>query len=108
MLLRENSASNDTVSTSHRFRSLRPSLSVDPKGAHNKLLRMGSGIFLLVFSIMVVVLDSSNFLAIGLPFLVLMDGLMLVMIGAVGGMDKPRYHFVARAFCRSKFLPKCI
>jgi len=51
---------------------------------------MGSGIFLLVFSLMVVVLDSSNFLAIGLAFFVLMGGLMLVMIGAVGGMDKKK------------------
>lgn len=65
-------------------------MSVDPKGAHNKLLSMGSGIFLLVFSLMVVVLDSSNFLAIGLAFFVLMGGLMLVMIGAVGGMDKKK------------------
>ncbi len=48
---------------------------------------MGSGIFLLVFSILVVVLDSSNFLAIGLAFFVLMGGLMLVMMGAVAGMD---------------------
>ncbi len=48
---------------------------------------MSSGIFLLVFSILVVVLDSSNFLAIGLAFFVLMGGLMLVMMGAVAGMD---------------------
>ena len=51
---------------------------------------MGSGIFLLVFSIMVVVLDSSNFLAIGLAFFVLMGGLALVMVGAVGGLDKKK------------------
>jgi hypothetical protein len=43
-------------------------LSVDPKGMHNKTLSMGSGPFLLIFSILVVVLDSSNFLAIGLAF----------------------------------------
>jgi len=53
----------------------------------NKLLSMGTGIFLLIFSIMVVVLDASNFLAIGLAFFVLMIGIMLVMMGAVVDMD---------------------
>lgn len=62
-------------------------MAIDPKNAHNKLLTMGSGIFLLIFSIMVVVLDSSNFLAIGLAFFVLMGGLALVMVGAVNGLD---------------------
>ena len=65
-------------------------MSIDPKNGHNKLLSMGSGIFLLIFSIMVVVLDSSNFLAIGLAFFVLMGGLALVMVGAVNGMDNKR------------------
>jgi len=65
-------------------------LSADPKSAHAKLLSMGSGLFLLVFSIMVVVLDSSNFLAFGLAFFVLMIGIMLVMVGAVEGMDKKK------------------
>ena len=65
-------------------------LSVDPKSAHSKLLSMGSGLFLLVFSIMVVVLDSSNFLAFGLAFFVLMIGIMLVMVGAVGGFDNKK------------------
>jgi hypothetical protein len=51
---------------------------------------MGTGIFLLIFSIMVVVLDASNFLAIGLAFFVLMIGIMLVMIGAVSDMDKKK------------------
>ena len=51
---------------------------------------MGSGIFLLIFSIMVVVFDSSNFLAIGLAFFVLMGGLALVMVGAVNGMDNKK------------------
>ena len=51
---------------------------------------MGAGIFLLVFSIAVVVLDASNFLAIGLAFFVLMGGLMLVMMGAVSGMDNKK------------------
>ena len=36
---------------------------------------------------MVVVLDASNFLAIGLAFFVLMIGIMLVMVGAVVDMD---------------------
>jgi len=65
-------------------------LSTDPKSAHGKLLSMGSGLFLLVFSIMVVVLDSSNFLAFGLAFFVLMIGIMLVMVGAVEGLDKKK------------------
>ena len=47
---------------------------------------MGSGIFLLIFSVMVVVLDASNPLAFGLAFFVLMIGIMLVMLGAVGDM----------------------
>ena len=65
-------------------------MSIDPKNAHNKTLTMGAGIFLLVFSITVVVLDASNFLAIGLAFFVLMGGLMLVMMGAVSGMDNKK------------------
>jgi len=51
---------------------------------------MGTGTFLLVFSIMVVVLDSSNFLAFGLAFFVLMIGIMLVMVGAVSDLDKKK------------------
>lgn len=51
---------------------------------------MGAGIFLLVFSITVVVLDASNFLAIGLAFFVLLGGLMLVMMGAISGMDNKK------------------
>ena len=65
-------------------------MAFDPKNAHNKTLTMGAGIFLLVFSITVVVLDASNFLAIGLAFFVLMGGLMLVMMGAVSGMDNKK------------------
>ncbi|HYY92142.1 MAG TPA: hypothetical protein VE955_09150 [Candidatus Dormibacteraeota bacterium] len=65
-------------------------MSIDPKASHNKLLSMGTGLFLLVFSIMVVVLDASNFLAIGLAFFVLMIGIMLVMIGAVSDLDKKK------------------
>jgi hypothetical protein len=57
---------------------------------HNKTLSMGAGIFLLIFSLAVVVLDSSNFLAFGLAFFVLMAGIMLVMMGAVSGMEKKK------------------
>jgi hypothetical protein len=63
-------------------------LSTDPKGVHNKLLSMGTGVFLLIFSIAVVVFDASNFLAFGLAFFVLMIGIMLVMVGALNDMDK--------------------
>ena len=86
LLLPKMSSSYDTVSMTSPLGIME--LSVDPKSSHNKLLSMGSGLFLLVFSIMVVVLDSSNFLAFGLAFFVLMIGIMLVMVGAVGGMEK--------------------
>lgn len=87
------SDSYDIVSTTILLRLIE--LSIDPKSAHNKLLSMGSGLFLLVFSILVVVLDSSNFLAFGLAFFVLMIGIMLVMIGAVEGMDDKKKESVA-------------
>jgi uncharacterized membrane protein YhaH (DUF805 family) len=90
MLLGENSISNDTVSTSLEIATLCPLLSVDPKALHNRTMSMGAGIFLLVFSLAVVVLDSSNFLAFGLAFFVLMAGIMLVMMGAVTGMEKKK------------------
>jgi DNA-directed RNA polymerase subunit RPC12/RpoP len=51
---------------------------------------MGTGVFLLVFSVLVVVLDASNFLAFGLAFFVLMIGIMLVMVGAMAGMDEKK------------------
>lgn len=70
--------------------NLLAALSVDQKANHSKAPTMGAGIFLLIFSIMVVVLDASNFLAIGLAFFVLMGGLMLVMVGAMGGMEKKK------------------
>lgn len=88
LLLLEMSNSYDIVSTTGLPGIIE--LSVDPKSAHNKLLSMGSGLFLLVFSIMVVVLDSSNFLAFGLAFFVLMIGIMLVMVGAVGGLENQK------------------
>ncbi len=70
--------------------AFRPTLSTDPKAMHNKLLSKGTGISLLIFSIMVVVLDASNFLAIGLAFFVLMIDIMLVMVGAVVDMDNKK------------------
>ena len=63
-------------------------MSADPRNGHGKLLSMGTGMFLLIFSIMVVVFDSSNFLAFGLSFFVLMIGIMLLMVGAIGVTDK--------------------
>jgi hypothetical protein len=48
--------------------------SADPKAIHGRLLSMGTGIFLLVFSIAVLVFDASNFLAIRLAFFVLLIG----------------------------------
>ena len=51
---------------------------------------MGSGIFLLVFSLLVVVLNTSNFLAFGLAFFVVMIGIMLLMVGALDGMDSKK------------------
>jgi peptidoglycan/LPS O-acetylase OafA/YrhL len=82
--------SYDTVSAIIRVWSL-STLSVDPKSIHsNKLLSMGTGVFLLVFSVLVVVLDTSNFLAFGLAFFVLMIGIMLVMVGAMAGMDEKK------------------
>jgi hypothetical protein len=90
MLLGENSTSNDTVSTSPRGSESQFALSVDPKALHNRTMSMGAGIFLLIFSLAVVVLDSSNFLAFGLAFFVLMAGIMLVMVGAVTGMEKKK------------------
>lgn len=90
MLLGEMSSSYDTVSAAHlNWRSCLMSTSQKP--SHNKLASMGSGIFLLIFSVMVVVLDASNPLAFGLAFFVLMIGIALVMMGAVNDMgDKKK------------------
>ena len=48
---------------------------------------MGTGVFLLVFSVMVVVLDASNFLLFGLAFFIVLIGIMLVMVGAMNGFE---------------------
>jgi len=47
----------------------------------------GSGLFLILLSLGVAVFDSSNFLAIGLAFFVLLIGIMLVMMGFLGGQE---------------------
>ncbi len=58
-------------------------LSTDPKAVHKTLLSMGTGTFLVVLSIAVVLIASSNFLAFGLAFFVLMIDIMLLMVGAL-------------------------
>ncbi len=46
-----------------------------------------TGIFLLVFSVLVVVLDFANVFAIAISFFVMLIGIMLVMVGAMGGFE---------------------
>jgi len=53
-----------------------------------------TGVFLLVFSVLVVVLDTANFFAIGISFFIMLIGVMLVMVGAMGGgREETRSHF---------------
>jgi len=47
-----------------------------------------TGVFLLIFSVLVVVLDTANFFAIGISFFIILIGIMLVMVGAMGGFEK--------------------
>jgi hypothetical protein len=42
---------------------------------------------LLIFSVLVVVLDTANFFAIGISFFIMLIGIMLVMVGAMGGFE---------------------
>jgi len=63
-------------------------MSNDPKAMHDKLLSMAAGIFLLMFSIAAVAFDTSNFQSFGHAFFGLINGIMLVMVGALNGMDK--------------------
>jgi hypothetical protein len=49
-----------------------------------------TGMFLLLFSVLVVVLDAANFFAIGISFFIMLIGIMLVMVGAMGGFQKKR------------------
>ncbi len=48
---------------------------------------MGTGVFLLVFSVVAVVIDASNPLIFALAFFIIMVGIMLVMVGAMGGFE---------------------
>ena len=43
---------------------------------------------LLVFSILVVELDTANFFAIGISFFIMLIGIMLVVVGAMSGFEK--------------------
>ena len=63
------------------------SLSKQPKPASTKMTSF-TGIFLLIFSVLVVVLDAANFFAIGISFFIMLIGIMLVMVGAMGGFQK--------------------
>jgi len=62
-------------------------LSTQAKPTNGKLWTSGSGLFLILLSLGVVVFDSSNFLAFGLSFFVLMIGIMLLMMGFIGGQE---------------------
>jgi hypothetical protein len=62
-------------------------LSKQPKTASIKITSF-TGVFLLVFSVLVVVLDAANFFAIGISFFIMLIGIMLVMVGAMGGFEK--------------------
>ncbi len=62
-------------------------LSGQPKPASGKLWSSGSGLLLILVSLGVAVFDSSNFLAFGLAFFVLLIGIMLVMMGFLGTQE---------------------
>ena len=62
-------------------------LSTQPKPSTTKMTSL-TGVFLLVFSVLVVVLDAANFFAIGISFFIMLIGIMLVMVGAMGGFQK--------------------
>ena len=55
-----------------------------------KIWSSGSGILLIMLSLSVVVFDSSNFLAFGLAFFVLLAGIMLVMMGFIGTQEEQK------------------
>jgi predicted permease len=76
---------NATVSTTGLLYPLISSK--QPKAANIKMTSF-TGVFLLVFSVLVVVLDSSNFFAVGISFFHSVIGIMLVMVGAMGGFEK--------------------
>ncbi len=58
------------------------------KPAGGRLWSSGSGLLLILISLGVAVFDSSNFLAFGLAFFVLLIGIMLVMMGFLGAQDE--------------------
>ena len=62
-------------------------MSKQAKAANTKMTSF-TGIFLLIFSVLVVVLDTANFFAIGISFFIMLIGIMLVMVGAMGGFEK--------------------
>jgi hypothetical protein len=76
---------NATVSASPFLNE--SSLSKPPKLPNSKMTSF-TGIFLLVFSVLVVVLDFANFFAIAISFFIMLIGIMLVMMGAIGGFEK--------------------
>ena len=77
--------SNPTVSTTELLHE--PILSKHPKAANIKMASFAR-VFLLIFSVLVVELDTANFFAIGISFFTLLIGIMLFMVGAMGGFAK--------------------
>ena len=62
-------------------------MSKQPRAPNTKMTSF-TGVFLLIFSVLVVVLDTANFFAIGISFFIMLIGIMLVMVGAMGGFEK--------------------
>ena len=62
-------------------------MSNQPRPANPKMTSL-TGVFLLLFSVLVVVFDAANFFAIGISFFIMLIGIMLVMVGAMGGFQK--------------------
>ncbi|HVH15788.1 MAG TPA: hypothetical protein VNA15_08745 [Candidatus Angelobacter sp.] len=62
-------------------------MSQQPKTASMKMTSF-TGVFLLVFSVLVVLLDTANFFVIGISFFIMLIGIMLVIVGAMGGFEK--------------------
>jgi hypothetical protein len=62
-------------------------LSNPPKTTSTRMTSF-TGVFLLIFSVLVVVLDTANFFAIGISFFITLIGIMLLMMGAMGGFQK--------------------
>ncbi len=60
------------------------------KPAGERRWSSGSGLLLILVSLGVAVFDSSNFLAFGLAFFVLLIGIMLVMMGFLGVQNEQK------------------